>query len=105
MKTSSNGRKYTSDTKRRKRLAMVCEYTFPLVCRCPVDPKTVDSYTVKVTANRMIQVEELLEVAKTFEDRVVFQEDLTCQLSRAIRATVETTGRHSGVATRTVCGK
>lgn len=81
---------------------MVCEYTFRLTCLCPVDPKVVDNYVVKVTANRMIQVEKLLEVAKEFENTVIFQEALTHQLRLKLRATVETTGRHSGVATRTV---
>lgn len=92
----------TSSSGRGKRQSVHCEYSFNLVCRCPVNPKTVDSYAVKVTVRRMIQVEHLLEVANQYQDRVIFQERLTQELAKRLRATVETTGRHSGVATRVV---
>lgn len=93
--------KISSNGAGRKR-GVHCEYSFNLVCLCPVNPKTIDNYAVKVTTNRMIQVEHLLEVANQFQDRVIFQEHLTQELAKRLKATVETIGRHSGVATRVV---
>lgn len=84
---------------------MKCSYTFPLVCLCPVDPKVQDSYRVTVRACRMVQVEHLLEAAEKYRGRVIFQEKLTAELAKELKAEVETLGRHSGVETVCVCGR
>lgn len=74
-----------------------------MVCLCPADNKTVDSYRVTVSTDRMILVEDLLRDAKQFEGRAIFQEELTEKLASLLKARIETVGRHSGVETRCVC--
>lgn len=82
---------------------MLCEYQFEVVATCPVDKKP-DVYRCTVRARRVIPVEEILKAVAALKDVPQFQETFTQELHRALAAQVETTGHHSGVRTRVVCG-
>ena len=81
---------------------MKVEYQLTATAICPVDGNRRDVYELRVAADHMIPVEEILAAASAFSDRAVFQEDLTQQLADRLDARVVTAGDHSGVATRCV---
>ena len=83
---------------------MRVEHSFEVTATCPVDRKP-DVYSCVVRASRVIPVEDILAAVKTVTSGPpLFQEDLTRELHRALAAEVETTGWHSGIRTRVVCG-
>lgn len=82
---------------------MLCEYTLEVVAKCPVD-NCPDLYRCTVRARRIIPVEDILKAVESLNDRPRYQEEFTEKLHRALAAEVETTGHHSGVKTRCVCG-
>lgn len=77
---------------------MIVIYTLRVRCACPVDDLS-DVYTAKVFSDRAVPVEEILECAKSFEGRKIFQEQLTEELARTLSCKVHTVGWHSGVKT------
>lgn len=83
---------------------MRVEYSLEVKAKCPVDHRS-DFYRCVVRARETIKVEAIISAAKQFEDKELFQEDLTHELHRALSAEVETLGWHSGVETRVICGE
>jgi heterodisulfide reductase subunit C len=83
---------------------MRVEYSLDVQAKCPVDHRS-DFYRCVVRSGVTIPVEHILEAARGFAGRELFQEDLTSELHRALGAEVETVGTHSGVETRVVCGE
>jgi GTP cyclohydrolase I len=65
---------------------------------CPVDGLP-DVYAVTVEAERVVRVEDILRVARTFAKRRLYQEQLTEEMARKLSATVRSVGFHSGVRT------
>jgi len=65
---------------------------------CPVD-KLPDVYETIVETTSVLPVETIIEVAQSFAERELYQEDLTSEMARRLGATVTTTGWHSGVRT------
>lgn len=82
---------------------MKVEHTLTVTAMCPMDDRP-DSYEVVVEAGRVVPVERILEVAASFAERKIFQEDLTEELARAIGARVTSYGWHSKVRTKVVAG-
>lgn len=80
---------------------MIVKYSLRVKCCCPVDDLP-DAYDVEVTSDRAVAVEKLLELAGTFENRKIFQEQLTEEFARMSGCGVRTVGWHSGVKTEVV---
>lgn len=80
------------------------EHSLEVTAVCPADKKP-DVYACVVRARRVIPVEDIIAAVKTATaGGPLYQEDLTRELHRLLAAEVETTGWHSGVRTRAVCG-
>jgi hypothetical protein len=79
---------------------MRVEHVFQLKAVCPVDER-IDEYTVTVTIDRLVKIEDMLGFAQAMGSRPVFQEDLTRLLADRLDGKVVTVGMHSGV--RTTC--
>lgn len=82
---------------------MTVEHSLEVVAVCPVDGRN-DWYECTIRARRVIPVEAILAAVEAMRGRKLYQEDLTAELCRTLSAEVETTGHHSGVRTRVVCG-
>ena len=83
---------------------MLCEYQVEVVAKCPVD-NCPDLYRCTVRSRRIIPVETILKAIAELNDKPRYQEEFTERLHRSLAAQVETTGHHSGVKTRCVCGE
>ena len=77
-------------------------YELTMGSRCPVDGSR-DHYTVKIHANRMLKVEDILAVCREYSGKAIFQEELTQALADQLTAYVTTYGVHSGVTTQCDC--
>lgn len=77
---------------------MKIRHTLLVTAICPVDDLP-DVYETSVETGRVINVETILEVAASFSERKIYQEDLTQEMARRLAATVSTVGYHSGVRT------
>lgn len=77
---------------------MRVSHSLTVRAKCPMDDQ-IDIYQVTVEADRVVKVEDIIQVAERFAARQVFQEDLTVEMARALGATVKTVGWHSGVRT------
>lgn len=64
---------------------------------CPIHVGLIDFYQVTVRSESLIQVEKILEFFTTFQDKQIYQEDLTSRAAVALGAQVQTVGIHSGV--------
>lgn len=85
---------------------MLCRYEFPVRAICPVNPKTVDCYSVTVDSHSEVRVEDLLEFAKGLDDVKATQEEITQAFSaRFPGCTVTSIGWHSGAKTTVIAGK
>jgi NADPH-dependent 7-cyano-7-deazaguanine reductase QueF len=80
---------------------MIVKYNLKIKCKCPVDGFP-DVYTAEITSDRAVPVEEILQRVKVFEDRKMFQEQMTEELARMLSCRVCTVGWHSGVETEVV---
>jgi NADPH-dependent 7-cyano-7-deazaguanine reductase QueF len=56
---------------------------------CPVDGLP-DVYQVTVRASRVIKVETILEMAASFANKKIYQEEMTFELARGLAAVVTT---------------
>jgi len=72
-------------------------YRLKIKAICPVDVNIVDEYETVVSTREVISVETILEHVTNLTQAPIFQEHLTRQLAASLRATVETTGVHSGI--------
>lgn len=79
------------------------QYEMEITCLCPVDDLP-DVYHLTVTARRVILVEDIIEAAKTFSGKKMYQEDLCHAIHRKVNAHCVLVGHHSGVKVRTQCG-
>lgn len=75
---------------------MKVTYHLTVECNCPVD-NLPDAYGCRITSYKPIPVEHILSVVQSYKDVFIFQEDLTENLSRLLKASVITEGYHSGV--------
>lgn len=82
---------------------MRTEYSLDVLATCPAD-KRPDVYACTIRAHRCIPVEDILKAVESLKDKLLYQEQLTVELHRELRAEVETVGFHSGVRTRVVVG-
>ena len=82
---------------------MRVEHRLAVVATCPVD-KLPDIYQCSVRTTRTIKVEDILKAVGELTKKSLFQEEFTQRLHRLLACEVETTGWHSGVLTRVVCG-
>lgn len=80
---------------------MQVKHTLTMVAKCPVDSKP-DRYTVEVTSDRVIKVEDILDACKGYEVKAAYQEQITVELARTLNCEVKTVGFHSGVKTEVV---
>lgn len=74
-------------------------YEFGVVALCPADG-TRDYYDATLTAHHMVAVERLNEIAASFADQCIYQEDLTREFHETLArvdAELMTVGTHSGV--------
>lgn len=78
-------------------------YRLSMECSCPTDGLK-DHYIVEVIANRVIEVEEILELVQAQEKKQQFQETLTETLSRQLNTQVITRGTHYQVEVICQCG-
>jgi hypothetical protein len=64
-----------------------------------------DQYHCTVETECLIRVESIVEAAKSFAEKQIFQEELCARLAKAIGgdATVTLVGSHSGVITTVTC--
>jgi hypothetical protein len=83
---------------------MLNVYTLHITAICPVD-MLPDVYRLRVRANRVIPVEDILAAAKKATATAAYQEDITQALHRALACEVTTAGWHSGVKTVCRCGE
>ncbi len=67
-------------------------------CICPVD-KLPDTYEVTIETPTTIMVESIIEVAKSFSDTAMYQEQVTGEMARRLCAKVTSIGYHSGIKT------
>jgi hypothetical protein len=78
---------------------MKVTHELQVICRCPVDD-TIDVYRTTVTANKVVPVEAILQLAAELrEGPPRYQEDVTLRLAQALKTEVTTVGVHSGVTT------
>jgi GTP cyclohydrolase I len=80
---------------------MLVEHTLTMSAQCPNGCR--DLYEVTFRVGKLVMVEELLEVVAQYEEREIFQEELTQQLADLLQCEVESQGTHSDVRTRVVC--
>jgi len=83
---------------------MKVTHTLKITARCPVDD-TRDVYECVVTTSRCIEVERILEIAKTVDDMKTYQENVTQFIRHQLGTgvSVTTRGVHSGVETEVTC--
>lgn len=74
-------------------------HEFRMSALCPIDG-TVDYYQVTLAVgDRLVHVEDVLDVARSYADQTLFQEWLTARLASDLGGDVTTVGFHSGVRT------
>jgi hypothetical protein len=81
---------------------MKVSHTFPMVARCPNHSGT-DSYECEVVMDRLMMVEDILEITDGYGLKKIFQEDLAQELANKLRAEVTLRGLHAGVKTVATC--
>ena len=79
------------------------EHTLSVLARCPVN-ESRDVYETTFRLDKLVKVETLIEQCRGFQDKKLFQEELTELLAQAFGCEVETRGIHSGVKTVCVAG-
>lgn len=79
-------------------MSLEVTYQFEVCARCPVDG-SLDVYSASLSIDYQIDVEDILAHAALFEQKSIYQEDLTQELSNHYKAEVSTIGTHSGVTT------
>lgn len=81
-------------------------YRFTMTALCPVDGST-DEYRAEYHTDTLVPVETILETAKRWENKLIFQEDLTAELRAALwtpfGGSVTLVGVHSGVEVTSSC--
>ena len=82
---------------------MLNTYTLSVTAVCPVD-MLPDVYRLRVRANRVIPVEDILAAVEKATKAPAYQEAITQALHRALACEVATAGWHSGVKTVCRCG-
>lgn len=80
------------------------EYRFTISATCPVDHRG-DNYQTTVLCKRTIPVEYLQAVVGRHTKQPIFQEKLTQDLARCLRARVTTEGDHSSIVVRSTWGR
>lgn len=81
-------------------------YDFTLTAVCPVDSTTVDVYEATLRTDTMIEVEELIRIARKHEHLGIYQEELTATIHAAIgHGELTTVGTHSGIKVTVVAGE
>lgn len=83
---------------------MKIEHSLEITAICPID-SLPDVYAMTVRAQRIIKVEDILEVISRLAGESLFQEEVTQRIHRMLACEVETVGYHSGVRTRVICGQ
>ena len=72
-------------------------YEFTLSCICPVDGNRIN-YRAAFSTWKLIEVEHLIELAASYADQVMFQEDLSDDFLAAFgHGALAVIGTHSGV--------
>ncbi len=74
------------------------EHTLSVLARCPVNDSR-DVYETTFRLDKLVKVETLIAQCRGFQDKKLFQEELTAILAEAFSCEVETRGMHSGVRT------
>lgn len=86
-------------------MSYVAKHMLTVLARCPADATVRDVYDMMVEVEgQVVEVEDLLKIAREFEDIAIWQEHLTQQFADKIglEAKVTTVGVHSGVETTVV---
>lgn len=65
---------------------------------CP-ENGDIDEYTLKLTFDRFVLVESVVEVVSRYENQRIYQEDLTEAISKSLDCLAETWCNHRGVKT------
>jgi NADPH-dependent 7-cyano-7-deazaguanine reductase QueF len=81
---------------------MTARHQFELRALCPANG-ALDVYEVTIEVNRLVRCEDLLELAATYREKKIFQEDLTNQLAMKLNCHVVTIGHHCGQQVKTRC--
>lgn len=82
---------------------MQAKHIFTAIGVCPVNGAE-DNYTIIVKTDRIIDVHEIVKIARDILKKPIFQEDLTAQLAEAIDAKVTTHCLHGNVSTKVKAG-
>ena len=74
-----------------------------VVCLCPSD-RLGDVYQCEIHTERVIKVEDIIELVDSLKEKSLYQEDLAEFLRRELKAKVVLRGTHYGrIATEVVC--
>lgn len=79
---------------------MLVKHYLTMTAKCPADGR-IDHYELIVECKRVVLVEKILAESVRFQDKPLYQEEITNLLSKRLRAKVTTIGFHSGI--KTVC--
>jgi len=77
-------------------------HEFEMTSTCPMNGRE-DRYSVILTTDKFVAVEDILQFAEEFRHVKVFQENITMELSKHFDAKVVTTGLHGNVRTKCEC--
>lgn len=81
---------------------MKVTHTFQFSAKCPVNDG-YDKYECAVQTDRLIPVEDILEVTGSYAEKRIWHEHLCQQLADRLQCAVTIKGTHSGVQTEVTC--
>ena len=78
-------------------------HTIEIVAKCPSD-ELGDVYECEVHTNRVIKVEDIMQLADELTTKIMYQEDVALWLQRRLQAKIVLRGSHFGrVVTEVSC--
>lgn len=89
--------------KAKKPVPMRVEHSLTVIARCPVN-NARDVYEATFRVSCLVPVENIVKHCLEYQDRKLFQEELTQLLAETFHCEVETHGQHGEVRTKVVCG-
>lgn len=76
---------------------MIAEYEFELRAVCPIHAELIDVYSVRITSQSIVKVEDILAFVAKYERMQIFQETMTQEIAVGLGVRVRTVGMHAGV--------
>lgn len=81
---------------------MKVTHTFEFSAKCPVNDGQ-DIYQCSVQTDRLIPVEDILEVTDSYAEKRMYHEHICQELANKLGCVVTIRGKHSGVQTEVTC--